>query len=111
MANILNHSQIATGVIPFSGVPAAICANLGSNVTTYVKACYFHNNQASSSDLAVFVQNTGVQNRILNASLVSSETLEWDIAYNITLTGTQQLFATSSIPSGINYFIYGARES
>jgi len=111
MATVLNHSQIATGVVPFSGTATAICANPASNVTTYVKACYFHNNQASSSDLAVFVQGTGIQNRILNASLVSSETLEWDIAYNITLTGTQQLFATSSIPSGINYFIYGARES
>lgn len=107
----LTHSQIATGIIPSSGTPSSLYANPGSNVTTYVKACYFHNNQASSSDLAVFIQNTGVSNRILNASLVSSETLEWDIAYNLTLSGTQQLFATSSVPSGINYFIYGARES
>jgi len=111
MATTLTHSQIATGVIPTTGTPSSLYANPGASTTTYIKACYFHNNQGSSSDLAVFIQNTGVSNRILNATLVSSETLEWDIAYNLTLSGNQQLFATSSIPSGINYFIYGARES
>lgn len=110
MANILIHSQLATGVIPTSGTPSAIYTNPGNPIKSYIKACYFHNNQANSSDLGIFIQNTGVQNRILNATLVSSETLEWDIAYNLTLTGTQQIFASTTVNSGINYFIYGATE-
>lgn len=110
MATVLSHSQIATGILPTSGTPSIMYTNPGSPIKTYVKACYFHNNQSSSSDLAVYIQHTGNNNKILNASLVSSETLEWDIAYNLTLSGTQQLFASSSIPSGINYFIYGASE-
>jgi hypothetical protein len=110
MATVLNHSQLATGVIPISGTPFAIYTNPDNQIKTYIKACYFHNNQANSSDLGVFIQNTGIQNRILNATLVSSETLEWDIAYNLTLTGSQKIFGSTTVNSGINYFIYGATE-
>jgi hypothetical protein len=110
MAEILLHKQLATGVIPASGVPTTIYTNPGGTIDTYVKSFYLHNNQSLSSDVAIFIDGTGTFNRVLNATLVSSETMEWDIAYNLTLTGTQQLWASSSIPSGINYFMYGATE-
>jgi len=108
---ILTHYQIATGMLPSSGTPTSMYVNPGAPNITYLKACYFHNNQTiGSSDLQVFIEHTGNHNKIVNSTLVPNETLEWDIAYNLTLTGTQSIFAKSSVPSGINYFIYGARE-
>ncbi len=110
MAEILIHKQLATGTIPTSGVPTAIYTNPDFTTDTFVKSVYLHNNQANSSDVAIFIDGTGVVNRLLNATLISSETMEWDIAYNVTLTGNQRLWASSSIQSGVNYFIYGATQ-